>query len=85
MPALRKILAACKRVDKPSAMSSAEFAAANPKSRAAFVLIACLSLGLLGGCGGGWQPDPRDKPQSPAGSGIEGSGLTGPEDSRTNL
>jgi hypothetical protein len=66
-------------------MSFSKFAAVNPKRRAVFVLMACLSLGLLGGCGGGWQPDPRDKPQSPARSGIEGSGLIGPEDSRTNL
>ena len=66
-------------------MSFAEFTAANSKFRAAFVLIACLSLGLLSGCGAGWQPDPRDAPKSPARSSIEGSGLTGPEDSRTNL
>gem|GEM_PF-4994837 len=66
-------------------MSFSKFAAANPKRRAVFVLIACWSLGLLSGCGGGWQPDPRDLPHSPARSGIEGSGLTGPEDSRTNL
>lgn len=50
-----------------------------------FGLIVGLSLGLLSGCGGGWQPDPRDVPQSPTRSGIEGSGLTGPEDSRTHL
>jgi hypothetical protein len=66
-------------------MSVAEFTAANPKIRAGFVLIACLSLGLLSGCGGGWQPDPRDAPKTPARSGIEESGLTGPEDSRINL
>jgi hypothetical protein len=52
---------------------------------ALFVLIAGISLGLLSGCGAGWQPDPRDAPKSPARSSIEGSGLTGPEDSRTNL
>ncbi len=50
--------------------------------RTLFVLLAGLSLGLLTGCGAGWQPDPRDRPQSPARSGIEGSGLTGPNDSR---
>lgn len=59
--------------------------AAKRKRRALFVLIAGLCLGLLSGCGGGWQPDPRDMPQSPARSGLEGSGLTGPEESRTNL
>jgi hypothetical protein len=53
--------------------------------RTLFVLIAGLSLGFLSGCGGAWQPDPRDMPQSPARSGIEGSGITGPEESRTNL
>jgi hypothetical protein len=53
--------------------------------RALLVLTAGLSLGLLSGCGGAWQPDPRDMPQSPARSGVEGSGLTGPEDSRTHL
>jgi hypothetical protein len=66
-------------------MSFAEFTAATPKIRAAFVLIACLSVGLLSGCGAGWQPDPRDAPKTPARSSIEESGLTGPEDSRTNL
>jgi hypothetical protein len=66
-------------------MSFAEFAAANPKSRAVVILVACLSLGILGGCGGGWQPDPRDAPKTPARSGIEGSGLTGPDDPTTNL
>jgi hypothetical protein len=49
------------------------------------MLIIGLSLGLLAGCGGGWQPDPRDTPRSSTRSGIEGSGLTGPDDSRTNL
>jgi hypothetical protein len=53
------------------------------RTRPAFlVLIAALSLGILSGCGGAWQPDPRDRPQSPARSGIEGSGITGPNDSR---
>jgi hypothetical protein len=66
-------------------MSFVEFTAANSKIRAALVLIACLSLGLLSGCGGGWQPDPRDAPKSPARSSVEESGLTGPEDSRINL
>lgn len=55
---------------------------AKRKRRTLLVLIAGLSLGLLSGCGGAWQPDPRDMPKSPARSGIEGSGLTGPEDSR---
>lgn len=49
-----------------------------------FVLMAVLSLGFFGGCGGGWQPDPRDMPRSPMQSGVEGSGITGPEESRTN-
>jgi hypothetical protein len=62
-----------------------ELDAAKRNRCALFVLIAGLGLGLLSGCGGGWQPDPRDMPQSPARSGIEGSGLTGPEDSRTRL
>lgn len=66
-------------------MSFSKSAAAISKIRAVFVLIACLSLGLLSGCGGGWQPDPRDAPKSPARSSIEGSGLTGPEDSRIDL
>jgi hypothetical protein len=86
MPALRKVLATCKQVDYPlSAMNFAEFTAANSKIGPGFVLIACLSVGLLSGCGAGWQPDPRDAPKSPARSGIEGSGLTGPGDSTTNL
>lgn len=57
-----------------------EFGAAKRNLRTLLVLIAGLSL--LNGCGGGWQPDPRDMPKSPARSGIEGSGLTGPDDSR---
>jgi hypothetical protein len=53
--------------------------------RSFFGLIAGLSLLFLSGCGAAWQPDPRDKPQNP--SGLEGSGLYGPEmqDSRTHL
>lgn len=62
-----------------------ELDVARRSRRALLVLIAGLGLGLLSGCGGGWQPDPRDKPQSPARSGIEGSGLPGPEDSGTHL
>lgn len=54
--------------------------AAKRNRRVLFVLMAVLSLGLLSGCGGAWQPDPRDAPHNP--SGIEGSGITGPEDSR---
>jgi hypothetical protein len=50
--------------------------------RVLLVLIAGLSLGLLSGCGGAWQPDPRNMPQSPARSSVETSGITGPEDSR---
>ena len=36
--------------------------------RAILMLITFAGLGALGGCGGGWQPDPRDKPhdQEPA-------------------
>jgi hypothetical protein len=60
-----------------------EFDPEKRNKRMLFVLIAGLSLSLLSGCGGAWQPDPRDAPHSPARSGIEGSGLTGPEDSRT--
>ena len=52
--------------------------------RALLLFVAGLSLGLLSGCGGGWQPDPRDAPHNPARSGIEGSGITGPEESRTH-
>jgi hypothetical protein len=63
-------------------MIFSEFDAEKRNRRTLFVLIAVLSLGLLSGCGSGWQPDPRDRPQSPARSGIEASGLTGPEDSR---
>lgn len=66
-------------------MTFTERDAAKRNRRGLFVLIAGLSLGLLSGCGGGWQPDPRDRPQSPARSGIEGSGLTGPDDSNANL
>ena len=62
-----------------------ELDAEKRNSRPLLVLIAGLSLGLLSGCGGAWQPDPRDMPQSPARSGIEGSGITGPEESRTRL
>jgi hypothetical protein len=67
-------------------MTSAELDAANRNCRVDFVLITFLSLGVLSGCGGGWQPDHdarRDQTQ-PA---IEGSGLNGPfmEDSRTHL
>lgn len=54
-------------------------------SRTLLVLVAGLGLGLLSGCGGAWQPDPRDAPQSPARSGVEGSGIIGPEESRTNI
>ena len=46
-----------------------------------FVFIASLSLGLLSGCGGAWQPDSRDMPKSPAASSTEASGIKGPEDS----
>ena len=49
--------------------------------RVLFVLSASLSLGLLSGCGGAWQPDPRDMPKSPAASSTEASGIKGPEDS----
>jgi hypothetical protein len=62
-----------------------ELDAEKRNSRPLLVLIAGLSLGLLSGCGGAWQPDPRDMPQSPARSGVEGSGITGPEESRTRL
>jgi hypothetical protein len=67
-------------------MTSAELEAANRNGRAAFVLIALLSLVVLSGCGGGWQSD-RDVRQDQTRPGIEGSGLNGPvmEDSRTNL
>ena len=66
---------------------SFSFDLSNRNYRAARMFIALLSLELLNGCGGGWQPDPRDLPQSPARSGVEGSGLNGPltEDSRTHL
>jgi hypothetical protein len=71
-------------VHKPTI--TAELDAANRNCRVAFVLITFLSLGILGGCGGGWQPDPRDMPHDQMQSGIEGSGLNGPmEDSRTHL
>ncbi|PYJ07098.1 MAG: hypothetical protein DMF06_16690 [Verrucomicrobia bacterium] len=66
-------------------MGFSKFAAVTFRSRAVLALFACVSMGLLGGCGGAWQPDPRDAPKTPARSGIEGSGLTGPEDSRTKL
>jgi hypothetical protein len=62
-----------------------EFDAAKRKRPTLLVLIASLSLGLLSGCGGAWQPDPRDMPKSPAQSGVDGSGLTGPDDSRMYL
>jgi hypothetical protein len=62
-----------------------ELDAEKRKSRPLLVLIAGLSLGLLSGCGGAWQPDPSQMPQSPARSGIEGSGITGPEESRTRM
>jgi hypothetical protein len=67
-------------------MSSARTEVANRNYRAAFVIITFLSLELLSGCGGGWQPDPRDMPHDQMKSGIEGSGLNGPmEDSSTHL
>jgi hypothetical protein len=59
-----------------------EFDAAKRKQCALFALIAGLSLAFLTGCGGAWQPDPRDGPQSPARSSVESSGITGPNDSR---
>jgi hypothetical protein len=59
-----------------------EFDAAKRNRRVLFVLIAALSLAFLTGCGGAWQPDPRDGPQSPARSSVESSGITGPDDSR---
>jgi hypothetical protein len=55
-------------------MSLAEIVATNLKSRPVFVFIACLSLGLLGGCGGAWQPDRQDQ----TGPGVDGSGIYGP-------
>jgi hypothetical protein len=66
-------------------MSFSKIAAANPQNRTFMALVVCLSVVLLNGCGSGWQPDPRDKPQSPARSSIEASGLTGPDETRTNL
>jgi hypothetical protein len=67
-------------------MTSAEFNTANRNCRALFVLITFLSLVVLGGCGGGWQPD-RAVRQDQRRPGIEGSELNGPlmEDSRTHL
>jgi hypothetical protein len=67
-------------------MSSTELDATNRNRRAAFVLITFLSLGVLGGCGGGWQPD-RDARPDLTRPGFEGSGLRDPamEDSRTHL
>ena len=50
--------------------------------RVLLLLIAGLIMGSLSGCGGAWQPDPRDLPKSPAASGVESSGITGPEDFR---
>jgi hypothetical protein len=68
-------------------MTSIELAAANRKCRVAFVLIAFLGLWAFSGCGGGWQPAPRDLPKTPSRFGTEESGLNGPmmEDSRTHL
>lgn len=68
-------------------MTSAELSAANRNVRAALMLITFVSLGAFSGCGGGWQPDPRDMPHDQMKSDIEGSGLNGPvmEDSRTHL
>lgn len=66
-------------------MISVQFRTANRNSRLPIALFALLILGALSGCGGGWQPDPRDTPRSPTRSGTEGSGFTGPGDSRTNL
>jgi hypothetical protein len=61
--------------------------AMNRKRRVVFALVVCLSLGFFGGCGGAWQPDPRDRPHDQTLSGVEGSGLNGPmmEDSRTHF
>lgn len=66
-------------------MTFADVDAADWKCRVAFVLIALLSLAVLGGCGGGWQDEgARGVLTRPA---VEGSGVNGPvmEDSRTHL
>ncbi len=64
-------------------MSFAKLAAASPMSRAIFVLIACLSLGLLSGCGGAWQPDRQDQTRPS----VDGRGIYGPakQDSKLDL
>jgi len=48
------------------------------------VVITFLTIGLLSGCGGGWQAD-HDVHQDQIRPGVDGSGLTGPDDSRTRL
>ena len=47
--------------------------------RALFAVIVFLSLAVLSGCGGGWQPD-RDMHHDEIRPGVDGSGLTGPAD-----
>src|SRR5438477_7427162 len=59
-------------------MAFAELSSVNQNVRAILMLITFAGLGALGGCGGGWQPGPRDKPHDQMRSGIEGSGLNGP-------
>jgi len=51
------------------------------KRFASFVAVTLLTLILLSGCGGGWQGD-HDTHQDQIRPGTEGSGLTGPSDSR---
>jgi len=65
-------------------MISAQSGTANRNSRAAAALVAFLILGILSGCGGGWQPDGPDPTRPPA---AEGSGVYSPstEDSRISL
>jgi hypothetical protein len=60
-------------------MISVKFELARQNSRAAFALIIFLTLGVLTGCGAGWQPD-RDTHQDQIRPGAEGSGLKGPAD-----
>jgi hypothetical protein len=69
-----------------AAIASVELSSVNRSVRAALTFMTFVGLGLLGGCGGGWRPDPRDMPHDQMRSGLEGSGLNGPmEDSRTHL
>jgi hypothetical protein len=58
-------------------MSGARPDPSTRKRFASFAAIMLLTVGLLSGCGSGWQAD-HDVHQDQIRPGVEGSGLTGP-------